>query len=182
MGPRGSTKGNAQLTRKNDISFTFTLFKLVYCLARESLKCNSLVYKFCMFLQKETSHCQNTLALDPQGPKHYVFGDPFYSKNARKLKFHVFLLFVLENICYHHFTWSGPISQEIVSFFPFVGLRTKLEQIHNFLRIRYTSGKMVIYFLVLKWRNTWNLRFLCKTGRQKCSSWVLADPFYAYEG
>ena len=93
MGPREPTKGNAQLTRENDISFTFTLFKLVYCLARESLKCNSLVHKFCMFLQKETSLRQNTLALGLQGPKHYIFGDHFYSKNARKLKLHVFLLF-----------------------------------------------------------------------------------------
>ena len=33
MGPQGPTKENAQLTRQNDISFT--LFKLVYCLARE---------------------------------------------------------------------------------------------------------------------------------------------------
>ena len=28
-----------------------------------------------------------------QGPKHYIFGDQFYSKNARKLRFHVFLHF-----------------------------------------------------------------------------------------
>ena len=27
------------------------------------------------------------------GPKHYISGDHFYSKNARKLKFHVFLHF-----------------------------------------------------------------------------------------
>ena len=31
--------------------------------------------------------------------------------------------FMLENISYHHFTWSGPNSQEIVSFFSFVGPR-----------------------------------------------------------
>ena len=31
--------------------------------------------------------------MGPQGPKHYIFGDHFYSKNARKLKFHVFLHF-----------------------------------------------------------------------------------------
>ena len=29
----------------------------------------------------------------PQGPQHYIFGDQFYSKNARKLKFHVVLHF-----------------------------------------------------------------------------------------
>ena len=42
MGPRGPTKGNALLTRKN------------------------------VFLQKETSHCKNSLALGPQG--QFVFG------------------------------------------------------------------------------------------------------------
>ena len=31
--------------------------------------------------------------MGPQGPKHYTFGDHFYSKNARKLKLHVFLHF-----------------------------------------------------------------------------------------
>ena len=31
--------------------------------------------------------------MDPQGPKYYIFGDHFCSKNARKLKFHVFLHF-----------------------------------------------------------------------------------------
>ena len=29
----------------------------------------------------------------PQGPKHYIFGHHFCSKNARKLRFHVFLHF-----------------------------------------------------------------------------------------
>ena len=29
----------------------------------------------------------------PQGPKYNIFGNHFYSKNARKLKFHVFLYF-----------------------------------------------------------------------------------------
>ena len=52
MGPQGPTKGNAQLTRQNDL--LLALFKLVYCLARSSLKCNSLIQKICMFLQKET--------------------------------------------------------------------------------------------------------------------------------
>ena len=31
--------------------------------------------------------------MGPQGPKHYIFGDLFYSKNARKLKFHFSLFF-----------------------------------------------------------------------------------------
>ena len=78
-----------------------------------------MLQKMCMFLEKETWYCQNSLALGPQGPKQDIFGDYFYSKNARKLKFHVFLLFMVENIWYHHFTWSGPNLQEIKSFFQF---------------------------------------------------------------
>ena len=31
--------------------------------------------------------------MGPQGPKHYIFGDQFYSKNAKKIIFHVFLHF-----------------------------------------------------------------------------------------
>ena len=91
MGPRGLTKGHIQLTRQND--FPFTQIKLVYCLTRKTLRCYSLVQKICMFLQKETSHRKNSLALGPQGPKHYIFRNHFYSKNARKLRFYVFLLF-----------------------------------------------------------------------------------------
>ena len=67
MGPRRLTKENAQLTRQND--FCFTKIKLVYCLTRKTLKCNNLVQKMCMFLQKGTSHCKNSLALGPQGHK-----------------------------------------------------------------------------------------------------------------
>ena len=29
-----------------------------------------------------------------RGPKHYIFGDQFYVKNARKLRFHVLLHFL----------------------------------------------------------------------------------------
>ena len=148
MGPRGHTKGNAQLTGQNDISFT--LFKLMYCLARESLKCNSLVQKICMFLQKETSHCQNSLALGPQGPKHYIFGDYFYSKNSRKLKFHVFLLFYTRKhmISSFYLKWTEfTRNYDFFSICGSPGTRNKLEQIHKFLRIRYTSGKMVISYV-----------------------------------
>ena len=52
-----------------------------------------MVQKICLFLQKETSHCKNSLAFGPQGSKQYIFGDQFYSRNAKKLRLHVFLLF-----------------------------------------------------------------------------------------
>ena len=75
IGPRELTKGNTQLTRQNE--FSSTKIKLVYCLTRKTLRCNSLVQKICMFIQKEISHCKNSLALGSQGPKHYIFGDLF---------------------------------------------------------------------------------------------------------
>ena len=31
--------------------------------------------------------------MDSHGPKHYIFGEQFYLKNARKLRFHVFYYF-----------------------------------------------------------------------------------------
>ena len=33
-----------------------------------------------------------------RGSRHYIFGHHFYSKNARKLRYHVFLISMLENI------------------------------------------------------------------------------------
>ena len=122
MAPWGPTKGNAWLTSQNDISFR--LFKLVYYSAGESLKCNGLVQKICMFLQTETSHCQNSLALGPQRPKHHIFGNHIYSKNARKLKFHVFLPFYARKymILSSYLKWTE-FTRNCEFFFPFVGPR-----------------------------------------------------------
>ena len=121
MGPQGLTKRNTQLIRQNDFSFTY--IRLVYCLTRKTRKGNSLVQKICMFLQKETSHCKNSLALGPQGPKHYIFGNQLYSKNARKLRFHVFLLFDARKFMISSFYLKWTDSQEIVSFFPIMDPR-----------------------------------------------------------
>ena len=67
--------------------------KLVYCLTRKTLKYKNLIQKVCMFLQKQTLHCRSSLAFGPQGPKLYRFGRHFYSKDTRKIRFHVFLQF-----------------------------------------------------------------------------------------
>ena len=64
MGPPKSTKKDAQLNRQRN-DFTFTEIKLVYCLRRKTLWCNSLVQKICMLLQKKTSHYRT---LGPRGP------------------------------------------------------------------------------------------------------------------
>ena len=47
-------------------------------------------------------------------------------------------IFMLENIWYHHFTWSGPNSQEIVNFIPNMGPGgTKLNwsKIHSYCKV-----------------------------------------------
>ena len=60
--------------------------------------------------------------MGPWGPKHYIFGDHFCSKNTRKLRFMYSSILLLGNIWYYHFTWSGPNSQEIVNLFQFSNL------------------------------------------------------------
>ena len=70
----GPTTGNAQLIRQND--FSFTEIKLVYCLTRKTLKCNSLVQKICLFPQKETSHCKKQLSAGSPGTQAVYFWRP----------------------------------------------------------------------------------------------------------
>ena len=126
------------LSHKSNYDFSLTKIKLVYCLTRRH-------------------HIAKTAwRWVPPGPKQYIFGDHFYSKNAKKFRFHVFLLFHVRK----HMTSSFYLkwTEFTRNFVSIVGPRIKLEQIHNFLWIRSTSGKMVICFLALKWRNTWNLR------------------------
>ena len=118
--------------------------KLVYCLTRKTVKCNSLVQKICLLRDK------SSFALGPQGPKHYIFGDHFYLKNARKLRFHVFLLFHSRK----HMTSSFYLKwTEFTRYCEFCsncespGTRTKLIKIHNLSRIRFTLGKMMISYI-----------------------------------
>ena len=67
-----------------------------------------------------TSHCQNSLALGSHGPKHYIFDDHFYTKNARKLKFHVFLLFYARKHMISSFYLKWTKFTKNCEFFPFV--------------------------------------------------------------
>ena len=99
-----------------------------------------------MFLQRKTSHCRDGPALGPKGPKHYIFGNQFNSKNAQIP--YIFFISMLENIWYHnyHNYQSGLNSQEIVIFVPILGiwgLKLNRNKIHNFLWIQFTSGKTI---------------------------------------
>ena len=53
--------------------------------------------------------------MGPRRPKHYIFGDHLYSKEPESSGSIYSCISMLENIWYHHFTWSGSNSQEIVS-------------------------------------------------------------------
>ena len=134
MGLQGPTKGNTQLIRQDD--FSFTLIKPVYCLTRKTLKCNSLVQKIFCFSEKRHHIVKTALALGPQGPKQYIFGDHFYSKNAKKLRFHAFFLFhVRKNmVSSFYLKWTEFTRNcEVCSNCRSPGTRIKLQQIHNFL-------------------------------------------------
>ena len=107
-----------------------------------------MVQKICMFLQKEISHRKKSLVLVPQRPKHYIFGDHYYLKNARKLKFHVFLFSYARKhmISSFYLKWTKFTKNcEFFSICGSPGTWTKLEEIHNFLLIRSTSCKMAIH-------------------------------------
>ena len=88
--------------------------------------------------------------MGPQGPKHYIFGDHFTQKMPESSGSMYSSILMLENIWYYHFTWSGPNSQEIVNLFQFSsgppGTHNSNE-IHNFLWIRSTSGKMMMSYV-----------------------------------
>ena len=141
---------NAQLTRENDFSFTW--IKIVYCLIKKTLKYNSLVQKsfFEKFPQKDTSHYKSSFALGPQEPKQYIFGDHIYSKNAGRLRFHVFFYFHVSKHMTSTFymKWTEFVRKcELSSNCESLGTRTKLEQIHNFLWIWSTSGKIMTSYV-----------------------------------
>ena len=84
-------------------------------LTRKTLKCNSLVQKIWLFLQKETSHCRNSLALQYikqyiKQPSSIFLAATFTRKIPRSSNSIYSFYFMLENIWHHHFTWSGPNS------------------------------------------------------------------------
>ena len=112
-----------------------------------------------------------------QGPKHYVFGDHFSSKNARKLRFYVYLHFNARKHRHYHFIWCGLNSHEIVNLLQF-SLINNWNKIHNFLWIRSTSGKMMSCFVTWNRRNTWIWAscYSSKSSSQKYTAWAPGDP------
>ena len=128
----------------------------MYCLTRKTLKCNRLTLKICMFLQKEKSHCKTSLVLGPQGPKQYIIGDHFYSKNVRKLRFHVFLVFCVRKHMASSFylKWTEFTRNcEFYSNFGSPGTRTKimiLYDINIIIKIMIIKIIIIITIILIK--------------------------------
>ena len=96
MGPREPTKENAQLNRQND--FSFTEIKLVYCLTRKTLWCNSLVQKICIFLRKEISPAEAARRWFPGDPSTIFLASIFTQKMQKSSDSMYSSIFMLENI------------------------------------------------------------------------------------
>ena len=61
------------------------------------------------------------MALGPQRTKHCIFGNHFYSKKTRKLKFHVFLFFYARTHMTSSFYLMWTEFTRNCEFFPFLG-------------------------------------------------------------
>ena len=59
------------------------------------------------------------LKMGQRGPKNYIFGDHFYSKNSKKLRFHVFLHINARKHMISSFYLKWTNSQETVNLFQF---------------------------------------------------------------
>ena len=80
------------------------LMHIMYCLTRKTLSCNSLILKICMFRQKETSHCNSSLALVSREPSTIFLATNLTRKMPESSDFMYSSFLMLENIWYHHFT------------------------------------------------------------------------------
>ena len=92
--------------------------------------------------------------------------------------------FVLENIRYHHFTWNGPISQEIANLLQFssgprgptIGTKFMISSEFGPLQVKwwclmFSSMKKEEYM-----QSELSSIFVCKSCHQQYSAWVPGDP------
>ena len=82
MRTREPTKGNAQLIRQND--YSFTKIELMYCLTRKALKCNSLVQKICFVSSKRDITLQKQFGIGSPGTKAVYFWRPLLLKECQE--------------------------------------------------------------------------------------------------
>ena len=137
-----------------------------------------------MDLLSTTFFNANMLKTGPQGPKHYVFGDHFYSTIARKIRFYVFLHFSARKytISSFYLKWTKfPRDCDILPVqFGFPGTHS-WNKTHNTLWIQTTSGKMMISYIFEQEkgeiRGIWAFwHFQSKSAHQKCGVWIPGNP------
>ena len=91
--------------------------------------------------------------MGPQGPKHYIFGDHFYSTIARKIRFYLFLHFSARKytISLFYLKWTKfPRDCDILPVqFGSPGTHS-WNKTHNILWIQTTSGKMMNHIFLSK--------------------------------
>ena len=95
----------------------------MYCLAKESLKCKVWFRKFVCFFKKRHHAAKTTWSFVPRDPSTIFLATTFTRKMPESSNSMYSSFFMPENVWYHQFTWSGPNSQEIVSFSSFMGPR-----------------------------------------------------------
>ena len=117
------------------------------------------------FSSKRVITLQKQLGVGSPGTQALYFGGYFYSKNARKLRFHLLLHFHARKHMIPSFYLKWTKFTRNCDFFSSCGsprTQTKLEQIQKFLvnLVHFRQNGDIICFLALKWRNTLNLSFL----------------------
>ena len=77
----------------------------------------------CFFKKRDHQIAKTAWCWLPRDPSSIFLATTFTRKMPRSSDSMYSFYFMLENIWHHHFTWSGPNSQEIVNFVPIVGPR-----------------------------------------------------------
>ena len=144
--------------------------------------------KFEYFLKKDITLQKTAWCWVPRDPSTIFL--PLLLEIARKLKFHVFLIFYARKHMVSSFYLKWTKFTRNCEFFPFVApWGPKLNW--NKFTISYEFSPLLVKW----WYHMFSSNvmeeymesevsgiFLSKTGRQKYTVWVLGDPFYAYEG
>ena len=112
--------------------------------------CHLFIIRKCWFECWKNSFHSHMHKMGPWGPKQYIFGNHFCSKNARTLRFHVFLHFNARKHMTSSFFLRWTEFTRNCKFIPiwFGSPQThNWSKIHNFLWIWSTSCKMMMSYL-----------------------------------
>ena len=104
---------------------TVLLRKSNYCTVKQGKHWHLTVWfrRFVFFFKKRHHIAKTAWRWVPRVRSSIFLATTFTRKMLESSDSMYSSFFMLENIWRHHFTWSGPNSQEIVNFVPIVGLR-----------------------------------------------------------